>query len=287
MACISVCYLACLDIVYAIEHGHKHTVGRLLSQQTVRVCHTLRSADSPDARCPDQRSTDGHEDRCRHTFSAHVCNHEPDVVIIDTEEIVEVSSHVLGSIHRCSNVQHLCVFREGWKNTRQYRLLYFPSHRQVTLDPFQLVVFQLHLLDIINLLNGLFDGHAQVIQVYGLRGEIKRPVIHRLTDVAHVAIGTHHDALQGWVLHFVDFCQQRQPVHLWHVDIREYNVIVLVLQKHCQCFKTVVCERELVFSLSDLPSEILRQEQFEIVFIVYTEDFCWHNVIYLFLLVQK
>ena len=37
--------------------------------------------------------------------------------------------------------------------------------------------------------------------------------------VAHVAIRRYHDALQRRVLHLVDLRQQRQSVHLRHVDV--------------------------------------------------------------------
>ena len=126
------------------------------------------------------------------------------MVVVDAEEVVEVASHVLGGVHRGGDVHRGRFLGERWEDAGQNGLLDLTGHGQVALDACQLVVLLLHRLDVVNLLDGLLDGHAEVVEVDGLRGEVEGTVVHCLADVAHVAVGRHHDALQGGVLHLVD-----------------------------------------------------------------------------------
>ena len=108
--------------------------------------------------------------------------------------------------------------------------------------------------------DGLLYRQAQVVEVNGLGSEVKSTIVHCLTDVPHVAIGRHHDTLQGWVAHFVNLRQQGQTVHLWHVNIRKDDVEVLMLKQHGQGFQSVVGKVEFVFSFTDLSSEVLGEQ---------------------------
>ena len=128
----------------------------------------------------------------------------------------------------------------------------------------------LHALDVLYLSNGLLDGHTQIVEVDGLGGKVEGSVVHSLTDVAHVAIGGNHNTLEGGVLHLVNLCEQRQSVHLRHIDVRQDDIVVLVLQQHLEGLQSVVRKRELVFSLAYLTTEVLREQQLEIGLIVDT-----------------
>ena len=141
------------------------------------------------------------------------------MVVVDAEEVVEVATNILGGNHRGRQVEFVFVLGEWREDAWQNGLLNLTSHSQVGLQRFQLRVLFLRLLDIFNLLYGLLDGHAEVVQVDGFRGKVEGTVVHGRTYVRHVTVGRHHDALQGGVLQFVDFREQRQSVHLGHVDV--------------------------------------------------------------------
>ena len=128
----------------------------------------------------------------------------------------------------------------------------------------------LHRFDVAYLFNGLLDGHVQVVEVDGLRGKVEGTVVHRLADITHVAVGRHHDALHGRILHLVDLREQRQTVHLGHIDVAQDDVKVFFLEQHRECFQAVVGKLKLILSFSDLSSKVLCQQQFEIHLIVDT-----------------
>ena len=277
MACIGIGDLTRLDVVDAVEHGHEHTVHGLLRQQRVRIGDTLGSPCASDACGTDQRSAHGHEDGSWYALAAHVGNHEADVVLVDAEEVVEVAAHVLRRIHRGGYVELVGILWERREDPRQDGLLNLSGHSQVALDRLQLGVLLLHRLDVADVLYGFFYRHAEIIEVDGLRGEVKGAVVHRLTYVTHIAVGRHHDTLQGRVLHLVDLRQQRQSVHLRHVDVAQDDVEVLLLEQHGERFQTVVGKLKFVLSLPDLSSKVLCQQQFEIHLVVNTEYLNWHN----------
>ena len=137
-------------------------------------------------------------------------------------------------------------------------------------------MFLLHLMDIFNLLNGLFYRHTQIVQINGLSGKVKCSVVHRLTNVAHITVSTYHDNFQGRVAHLIHLGQQCQAIHFWHVDIRQDNLNIWVLHHHGQRLQTVMGKHKLVLSLTYLSSKILCQQQFEIHLVVDTQNLNWH-----------
>ena len=147
-------------------------------------------------------------------------------------------------------------------------MLYLAGHGEVGLQVVQLAALLFSLFHVGDLLHRLVDGALQVVQVDGLRGEVESARIHRLTYVVHVAVGRHHDALEPGSAHLVDAGQQGQSVHLGHVDVREDDVDVGVLQHHAQGFQAVVGEEEFVFPLADLAAEVLRQQQLHIHLVI-------------------
>ena len=278
MAGIAVGDLARRKVVDAVEHRDEHTVDRLFGEQVVGVGHTFGGASATDAGSPKQRTTHGHEDGSRNTLAANVGNHESDAVVVDTEEIIEVASHILGSRHRGCNVELLLILGERREDAWQDGMLYLLGDGQIALQGLELFAVGLHLTDIPYLLDRFLDRQTEVVEVDGLRGEVEGTVVHGLADITHIAVCRHHDALQCRVAHLVDLRQQGETIHLRHVDIRKDNVIVFVLQKHRQCFQSVMCKGKLVFTLADLPSEVLCQQQLEIVLVVDTENFYSHKM---------
>ena len=134
----------------------------------------------------------------------------------------------------------MLVLWEWREDTGQDRLLDLACHSQVAFDRLQLGVLLLRLTDVIDLFDGFLDRYTQVIEVDGLGSEVKGTVVHRLTDISHIAIGGHHDAFEGGITHLIDFCEQRESVHLRHVNIREDDVIVRVLHKQRKRLQSVM-----------------------------------------------
>ena len=177
------------DRIDAVEHCDKHTIHRLVSKQLIGIGQTIRRFATTNTCGADQRTADCHEDGCGNTFTTDIGNHESDAVFIDAEEIVEIASHILRSIHRSGNIQLVLVLREWREDTGQDSLLDLACHSQVAFDRLQLGMFLLRLTDVIDLFDSFLDGYTQVIEVDGLRGEVKGAVVHRLADISHIAIG--------------------------------------------------------------------------------------------------
>ena len=114
------------------------------------------------------------------------------------------------------------------------------------------------LFDIFYLFDSFLNRHTQVIKIDGFCGKVKGTVIHSRTDITHVAISRHHDALHCGIVHLVNLGEQCQTVHLRHVDVREDNINVFLSQQHRQGFQTIMGEKELVFAFANLSSEVLR-----------------------------
>ena len=164
--------------------------------------------------------------------------------------------------------------------------MYLTGNSEVALDRLQLVVLLLHLFDILYLFDGFLYRHTEVIEVDGFCGEVEGTVVHRLADVSHITVGRDHDTLQGRILHLVDLREQCQSVHLWHVDVAEDDIKVLLLKEHCQCFQSVVGKLKLILAMTYLTSEILGEQQLEIHLVVYTKYLYWHNSIFIILILD-
>ena len=115
----------------------------------------------------------------------------------------------------------------------------------------------LRLLYKLNLFTCLLYGALQVLKVDRLCGKVKGTIIHGLTYIAHFAVGTYHNHLQGRVVAILDFLEKRETVHLRHVDVGEYYIYIWMLQKHLHGFYTVVRKVKLIFTLANLSAEIL------------------------------
>ena len=82
-------------------------------------------------------------------------------------------------------------------------------------------------------------------------------MVHGRTDIIHIAISRNHDTFHGRIAHLVDLREQRQAIHLRHVDVAQDNVKIRMLQNHLECLQSVVRERKLILALADFSSEVL------------------------------
>ena len=215
-------------------------------------------------------ATHSHKQRRRDTLAANVTDDQSDVVIIDAEEVVEVTADILCRLHRGIDIQLVTDIREGRENTRQDKLLNLVGCRQVFLQSLQLPMFLLRLMYEFYLLDGFLDGAVQIIHIDRLRGEVEGTVVHGQSDILHVTVGTHHDNAQGRVLHFIDLGQHGQAVHHRHVDVTENNFDVRMIMQHSKTLRTVMSKEELIFATANLPSEILLHQEFDLFLIINT-----------------
>ena len=235
MSGIAVTYRTCFYVVDGIEHRQEHAVDGVGSQQTVGLCHTLCGTAPLHALGADNRPANGHEQRSGDALAADVGYHQGDTVVINAEEVIEVAADVLGGLHRGIDVHLVAVLGEWREHARQNVLLDVAGRGQVVLQRLQLHMLLLRLVYVVYLCDGLLDGQAQVVHVDGLRGEVEGPVVHCLADVLHVTVGTHHDDAQRRVAHLVHLGQQRQTIHLRHVDVREDNLNVGIIIQDGEC----------------------------------------------------
>ena len=119
-----------------------------------------------------------------------------------------------------------------------------------------------------------FNGDLQVREVNRLGDEIERTAIHRGADVLHIAIGgNNHRANVG--VDLGNLLEQRQPVHLRHIDVREDHVDFVVFVQTVERFQTVVSKDELVLAAPDTAPHALQHERLEVRLVVNDEDFAW------------
>ena len=84
--------------------------------------------------CTDQGTADSHKDSCRNAFATDIGNSETDVLVIDFEEIIEITAYILGCGHGGSNLHLIGQFRERREDTRQNSLLNLMGYSQVAFE---------------------------------------------------------------------------------------------------------------------------------------------------------
>ena len=85
-----------------------------------------------------------HEQGCRNAFPADIRHDHAQMIIVDQEEVVEITPDLLGRIHRRIQVK-LPPVREGRENMRQHAALDQVGHLQFRADAF---LFPRYLLDL-------------------------------------------------------------------------------------------------------------------------------------------
>ena len=112
-------------------------------------------------------------------------------------------------------------------------------------------------MHIVYLRNCFLYGSGQVFHVDGLGSKVEGAVVHGLTDVPHITVGTHHDDAQCGVFHLVYLGQQRQTVHLGHINVTEDNLNVGVAVQDGKRFHTITGKEELILTCLDFAPEVL------------------------------
>ena len=179
------------------------------------------------------------------------------MVVVNTEEVVEISTHILCRLHGGMDVNIRNYICEWGKLTGQDSQLNLGGKTKVCLNIHELPMLPLCLLYIFNLSLSLFYCAFKVFEVNRLGGKVEGTIIHCLADIAHFAVCTNHNNLQGWVVTILNFLQKRKTIHLWHIDVRENYVNVWMLQKHLNSFQTIMSKEEFIFTFAYFSAEIL------------------------------
>ena len=233
--------------------------------------HTLRT---------DHRAAHGHEQGCGDAFTTDVGYHEGDVVVVDTEEVVEVASHILGRLHGGVDVELVADVGERGKLIREDILLDLAGDGQFFLQRLQLRMLFLRLMDVMDLTDGLLDGHIQVVHIDRLGDKVEGAAVHGLADVQHITVGTHHDDPQGWIMLLIHIRQQLQTVHHGHVDVAEDNLDVGVVVQDVQRLHAVTGIEELILAGPDLAPEVLSHQRFDGLLVIDAQNLDCSHVFY-------
>ena len=118
------------------------------------------------------------------------------------------------------------------------------------------------------------DREVQVLEVDRFGDEVERSSVHCRADVLHVVISRNDDGTDvGIDLAYPS--EQRESVHLGHVDIRDHHVNVLVLVQLIQGFQAVFREEKRIVAGLNVASHPLQHERLEIRLVVNHENFGW------------
>ena len=118
------------------------------------------------------------------------------------------------------------------------------------------------------------DREVQVPEVERFGDEVESPSVHCRADVLHVVISRNDDGRDVGV-DLVYPSEQRESVHLGHVDIRDHHVDVLVLVQSFECVQAVLREEKRIMAGSNVASHPLQHERLEIRLVVNHENFVW------------
>ena len=113
----------CPDVVDGIEHGDKHILHRRRCQQPVDIRYALADMLILHTNRTYESAAHSHKQRCGDTLAADITYDQRNVVIVDTDEIVEVAADVLGCLHRGTDIEFVTDIREGREFARQDKLL--------------------------------------------------------------------------------------------------------------------------------------------------------------------
>src|SRR5574344_84774 len=101
MACITIANISCIYIHNTIEDGDKHTVYRFLTQDLISCTQTFTSFQSFEPERTYKSTTYCHIQSCRNSLTAHISDSKSEVSFVHTEEIIEITTNILSSIHKC------------------------------------------------------------------------------------------------------------------------------------------------------------------------------------------
>ena len=241
MASIGVGEVPGRRVVNRVQHRDEHGGLVVVSEEIVHLPEHLPWFSQADGRALQQRTAGHHEQRRRHTLARHVRDGQTDLAVIQEHNVEEVPANVARRFHAPEHLEivpprELC---------REDRLLHLARHVQLPLQRYQLVAGGERLLPRLHVLQRALYRHLQVIEVEWLGNEVERTAVHRGADVLHVSVGRDDDRTEiGVQLRYLG--QQRQPIHLGHVDIRDHHVDLRIAVEHIERLDPVLGEDERV-----------------------------------------
>ena len=121
------------------------------------------------------------------------------------------------------------------------------------------------------IVEGLGDRRAEIVQIDGLDLEIKRAAVHGRAQIGHIAVGGHDDGGRKRGKR-PQAAQQREPVHLGHVDVREDEIHGQSGLQLGEGLQPVGGEDKLDFLGAQFAPEGLPQHRFHIRLVIHHQD---------------
>ena len=149
-------------------------------------------------------------------------------------------------------------------------LLYLAGDAELVLQRHQLVPRLEGFAPFHQVLQGARDGEFQVVEVNRLGDEVEGAPVHGRAYVLHVAVG-RDDYRANIGLDLGDLLDQRESVHLGHVDVGEYQVNVRLLLQPLEGFQAILGKDELVEAGANVTTHSLKHEPFEIRLVVHNQ----------------
>ena len=186
-----------------------------------------------------------------------------DSAVLKLDDVEEVPTHVAGRLHVGEDAAAWSVGEVGGQD----RLLYLAGHAELVLQRHQLVPRLESFAPFHQVLQRARDGELQVVEVNRLGDKVEGSPIHGRAYVLHIAIGRDdHRADIG--LDLGDLLDQRESVHLGHVDVGEHQVYVRLFLEPVEGFQAILGKDELVEAGANIPTHSLKHEPFQIRLVV-------------------
>ena len=221
-----------------------------------------------DGRTLEQSAAGHHEQRGGNALVRNVGHGQTNSPVFQIYHVEEVAPHVTGRGHIAVDLEGVPFREAGGKDG----LLHLAGDVQFVLQRHQLVPGLQGLLPLGHVLQGSLDGDLQILEIQGLGDEIEGPPVHGGADVAHIPVCRDDDRADVGV-NLGNLLQQRQPVHLGHIDVRDHHVNVGVLLQHFQRLHPILGENEAVLPRSDFAPHSLENQRLEVGFVVNYQNF--------------
>ena len=124
--------------------------------------------------------------------------------------------------------------------------------------------------------DGLAQSRLEIGKIDGLGQKIEGAAIHRCANVQHVAVSRHDDGGK-LALGAAQPFEQRQAVHARHVDVSDDEVDLRRRFDALQRLDAIAGEVKHESTLTDLATEFLPHEVFQIGLVVDDEDRVGHG----------
>ena len=259
--------LSARGVVHGIEQRDEHRGLVVIRQEVVDLPEHFRRLLGANRRALQQRAARHHEEGRGHPLVRDIGDGEPNATIVQLHDVEEIAANVARGNHARERLEG----RSVGEARRQDRLLHRARDIKLVLEHDQLVARGERLAPLQEVLQRALDGDPQVGEVEWLGDEVEGAAVHGGADVLHVAVGRDDDGADVGI-DVRDLREQRQAVHLRHVDVGQHHLDLVVGVQQLERLDAVVREDELVVAGPDLPAHALQDQRLQVGLVVDDED---------------